>query len=151
MGLCSSSVSGIMANHNTHVAPVFILNVLTPTPVNMAILQGLLGPLPVGSMHHLYLMFSQQGNRLSLCGPRTPRLFSQGFTLPTRALPGIKLRSFRLCAPSVYRVLVEFKPSLQEKIDPCPLCLLSPPVHFYLLSSVVQVVQIVVLILKSAL
>ena len=64
---CSSSISGIVVNHNTHLA-----HVLVPTPVNVAVLQGLLGPLPVGKPHSLYQMFSQQGNCLSQCGLRTP-------------------------------------------------------------------------------
>ena len=48
---CSSSTSGIMENHNTHLAPGFTLNDLVPAPANAAILWGLLGlgclkPLP---------------------------------------------------------------------------------------------------------
>ena len=43
--------------------------------------------------------------------PSCLALCSWGFILPTRALPGIELWSFRLCAPPVYRVLMEFKPS----------------------------------------
>ena len=52
-------------------------------------------------------------NCLSSCVPRTPwiPLSSWGFALPTRAPPGNKLLSFRLCAPLVYRVLMEVKPS----------------------------------------
>ncbi|VFV31553.1 Hypothetical predicted protein, partial [Lynx pardinus] len=41
---CSSSVSGIMEYHNTHLAPGFTLNDLVPAPANAAILWGLLGP-----------------------------------------------------------------------------------------------------------
>ena len=37
-------------------------------------------------------------------------LYSWGFTLPTRAPPGIELQSFSLCAP-LFIVLTEFKPS----------------------------------------
>ena len=47
-------------------------------------------------------------------GPQDPEdlaLCSSGFVLPTRALPGIELQSFRLCVPPVYRVLMELKPS----------------------------------------
>ena len=40
----SISVSGIMENHNTHLAPGFTLNDLVPAPANAAILWGLLGP-----------------------------------------------------------------------------------------------------------
>ena len=149
--LCSSSISGIMGNHNTYLAPSFTPNDFVPAPVNVVVLWGLLAPLPVGRPHHLYQMSSQKGNCLSPCGLRTPQtsplmtlfqhqrmwLFSRvcwdwmatqplpnvlpeelplplwpeepqtslcswGFTLPTRAPPGIELRSFRLCAPPVY-------------------------------------------------
>ena len=41
---CSSSVSGIMENHNTHLALGFTLNNLVPAAVNVAILWVLLGP-----------------------------------------------------------------------------------------------------------
>ena len=37
-GSCSSSVSGIMANHDTHLAQGFTLNDLVPTPANVAVL-----------------------------------------------------------------------------------------------------------------
>ena len=70
--LCSSSVSGFMENHNTHLAPGFTLNILVPTPANMVVLQSPLGPLPVWWPHSLYQMSSQQENHLSPCGPRTP-------------------------------------------------------------------------------
>ena len=107
---CSSSVSGIMENHNTHLLPAFTLNDLVPAPANVAAFQGLLGP---GGFNSLYQMSLRQGNHFSLCGPRTSQtpLCSWGFTLPTRALPGMELQSFRLCTPSVDRVLMEFKPS----------------------------------------
>ena len=105
---CSSSVSGTVENHNTHLAPGFILNILVLTPANV-VLRGPLTPLTVGC-HSLYQMSSQQWNHHSLCGRRTS-LCSWGFALPTRAPPGIELWSFRLCPPPVYRVLMEFKPS----------------------------------------
>ena len=97
---CSSSVSGIMENHNTHLAPGFTLNDLVPAPENVAAFQGLLGP---GGFNSLYQMSFQQWNRFSPCGPRTSRtpLCSWRFTFPTRASPGIELRSCRLCAPLV--------------------------------------------------
>ncbi|VFV18230.1 Hypothetical predicted protein, partial [Lynx pardinus] len=41
---CSSSVSGVMENPTTHVAPGFTLNDLAPTPANVAAFQALLGP-----------------------------------------------------------------------------------------------------------
>ena len=37
---CSSSVLGIIGNHNTHLAPGFILNVLVPAPMNVVVLWG---------------------------------------------------------------------------------------------------------------
>ena len=73
---CSSSVSGIMENHNTHLAPGFTLNDLVPAPANVVVLPGPLGPLPVGDPHSLYPMSSQRGNCLSPCGPKNPGLRS---------------------------------------------------------------------------
>ena len=98
---CSSSVSGIMENHNTRLAPGFTLNDLVPAPGNMAVLQGLLGP---GGFNSLYQMSFQQWNHYSPCGPRNSRTppCSWGFALPTRAPPGIELWSCRLCPPLVY-------------------------------------------------
>ena len=98
---CISSVSGIMENHNTHLAPGFTLNDLVPAPANVAIFWGLLGP---GGFNSLYQMSFQQWNRFSPCGLRTSwtPLCSWGFALPTRAPPGIELRSCSLCAPLVY-------------------------------------------------
>ena len=89
---CSSSVSGIMENHNTHLAPSFTFNDLAPAPANVAIFWGLLGP---GGFNSLYQMSFQQWNCFSLCGPRTSwtPLCSWGFTVPTRAPPSIKLWS----------------------------------------------------------
>ena len=37
---CSSSVSGTMANHNTHLAPGFTPSNLVPAPVNVVVLLG---------------------------------------------------------------------------------------------------------------
>ena len=54
---CSSSVSGIMENHDTHLAPGFTLNDLVPAPANMVIFWGLLGP---GGFNSLYQMSFQQ-------------------------------------------------------------------------------------------
>ncbi|VFV22913.1 Hypothetical predicted protein [Lynx pardinus] len=98
---CSISISGIMENHNTHLAPSFTLNDLAPAPVNVAAFRGLLGP---GGFNRLYQMSFQQWNHFSLCGPRTSwtPLCSWGFTFSTRAPPGIELQSCRLCTPLVY-------------------------------------------------
>ena len=68
---CSSRVSGIMENHNTHLVPGFLFNVLVTAPVNVVFLWSPLGLLPVGRPHSLYQMSCQQGNCLSLCGPRS--------------------------------------------------------------------------------
>ncbi|VFV32086.1 Hypothetical predicted protein, partial [Lynx pardinus] len=83
---CSSSVSGIMENRTTHLAPGFTHNDLVPAPANVAIFWGLLGP---GGFNRLYQMSFQQWNRFSPCGPRTfmTPLCSWGFALPTRAPP----------------------------------------------------------------
>ena len=35
--LCSSSISGFMEYHNTHLAPGFTLNVLVPAPENVVV------------------------------------------------------------------------------------------------------------------
>ena len=97
---CSSSVSGIMENQKPHLAPGFTLNNLAPVPANVAAFQGLLGP---GGFNSLYQMSFQQWNRFFPCGLRTSQipLCSWGFALPTRAPPGMELRSCSLCAPLV--------------------------------------------------
>uniref|UniRef100_A0ABI7ZSU9 RBR-type E3 ubiquitin transferase n=1 Tax=Felis catus TaxID=9685 RepID=A0ABI7ZSU9_FELCA len=83
---CSSSVSGIVGNHNAYLAPGFTLEDLVPAPANVAAFWGLLGP---GGLNSLYQMSFQQWDRFSPCGPRTSRtpLCSWGFALPTRAPP----------------------------------------------------------------
>ena len=97
---CSSSISGIMENHNTHLASGCTLNNLVPAPANVAAFRGLLGP---GGFNSLYQMSFQQWNCFSPCGLRTSwtPLFSWGFALPTTAPPGIELWSCSLCAPLV--------------------------------------------------
>ena len=82
MQLCSNSVSGIMENHNTHLAPGFTLSDLVPAQANLVVLWGPLGTLPVGGPCSLYQMSFQQGNCLSLCGPRIPRPYSAPGDLP---------------------------------------------------------------------
>ena len=44
MKQCSSSTSGIIENHSTHLAPGFTPKDFVPAPVTVAILWGLLGP-----------------------------------------------------------------------------------------------------------
>ena len=75
--LCISSVSGIIANHNTYLAPGFTLNDLVPAPANVVFLPRPVAPLPVGGgPHGLYQMSFLQGNQLSPCGPKTSSLHS---------------------------------------------------------------------------
>ena len=97
---CSSSISGIMENHNPHLAPGFTLNDLVPAPANVAAFWGLLGPGGFNSLYHSF----QQWNPFSPCGLRTSwtPLCSWGFALPPRASPGIELWSCRLCASLVF-------------------------------------------------
>ena len=61
----SGSISRIMQNHNTILAPGFTLDNLVPALANMVVLRGLLVPLPLWGPQRLYQMSSQQGNRLS--------------------------------------------------------------------------------------
>ena len=61
MQLCSSSVSGIMVNHNTHLASGFSLNILVPAPTSVVVLQCPLGSLPVGWLHGVYKCHPSRG------------------------------------------------------------------------------------------
>ena len=101
MRQCSSSISGTMENCNTHLPLGFTLNNLAPAPANVAAFRGLLGP---GGFNSCYQLSFQQWNHFSPCGLRTSQtpLCSWGFTFPTRAPPGMELRSCSLCAPLVY-------------------------------------------------
>ena len=56
---CSLSISGIMENCNTHLAPGFTLNNLAPGPANVAASRGLLGS---SGFNSLYQMSFQQWN-----------------------------------------------------------------------------------------
>ena len=71
--LVAVAFQGLWKIVNTHLVPGFTLNVLIPTLVNVLVLWGLLGPLPVGWLHSLYQISFQQGNCLSPCGLRTPQ------------------------------------------------------------------------------
>ena len=71
--LRSSSSSGFMENHNTHLVPGFTLHILFPALATVVVLRGPLGPCPLGRPHSLFHISSQQGNSLSPCGPRTPQ------------------------------------------------------------------------------
>ena len=55
---CSSSISGIMENHNTHLAPGFTLNDHATAPANVVAFWGLLGP---DGFNSLYQMSSSSG------------------------------------------------------------------------------------------
>ncbi|XP_047701067.1 uncharacterized protein LOC125158266 [Prionailurus viverrinus] len=82
----SSSVSGMVENGDTRLAPGFTLHDPVPAPANVAAFRGLPGP---GGFHSLHRMSFRQRNRLSPCGPSTSRtpLCSWGLALPTRAPP----------------------------------------------------------------
>ena len=93
---CSSSVSGVMENHNIHLALGFTLNDLVPAPVNVVVLWSLLGP---GGCTASTKCPSSRGTTFPMW-PKYPQtsLYFWGFTFLTRALLGIELWSFRLCS-----------------------------------------------------
>ena len=100
-----------MVNHNTHLAPGFLLNVLVPAPANVVVFWGLLGP---WWPHSLYQMSSSRGTS-SPHVARTPRR-SHSLLLGTRLSHQSTTRhraaAFQtLCSPCLYRVLMEFKHS----------------------------------------
>ena len=74
-----------------------------PIQADMAALQGLLGPLPVGRPYCLYQMHSKQWNHFSPCGTWAPQTllpaFGDSTCFLTRALPGTELWNFRLYTP----------------------------------------------------
>ena len=108
---CSSSILGIMENHNTHLAPGFTANDLVPAPVNVVVLPGPLGPFPVGGPH-IYQMSSQQGSRLSPRGLKTIGLHSApgDSSFPPEHHQVLSCGVSGSALP-VYRVLMELKPS----------------------------------------
>ena len=83
----------------------------------------------------LYEMSSQQGNAFPPVASQGSTLCSQGFAFPTGAPSGIELWRFRLCAPPVYRVLMEIKLSpfsfLHFLFSPCG-CVHSSFFFFFL-------------------
>ena len=91
-----------MENHNTHLAPGFTLNDLVPAPGNVIVLQGPLGPLPMGGATQPLPDVLPAGEPHLPVLPKDPQtsLCSWGFALPTRPPPGIKLRSFRVLMES---------------------------------------------------
>ena len=97
MRSCSSGFSGMMENHNTHLAPGFTPGDLVPAPANVVVLE----PLPEwGATQPLPHALPAGEEPLPVWpeDPRTP-LCSWGFALPARAPPGMALQSLRLCAP----------------------------------------------------
>ena len=91
---CSSSASGIMENHNTHLAPGF-----TPMTCSSTSECGcFLGSAGTRWLQQFLPNVLPSVEPLFPCGLRTSQtpLCSWRFTLPTRATPGIKLQSFRL-------------------------------------------------------
>ena len=103
---CSSSISWIMENHNTRLAPGFTLNDLVPAPANVALFRGLLGPDGFGS---LLQMSFQLCNCLSPCGLRTSRtpLCSWDSPFPPEHLQVSSCGVAAFALP-LFTVLVEF-------------------------------------------
>ena len=100
-----------MENDNTHLAPGFPLNVLVPTPADVVFLWGPAGTFACGvAAQPLPNVLPAEEPPLPLwpVDPSDLALCSWGFALLTRAPPGIKLWSLRLCTPPVYKVLMEF-------------------------------------------
>ena len=80
-----SSISGIMENHNTHLAPGFTLNDLAPALSNVATFWGLLGP---GGFNSLYQSPSSSETAFPRVarerpGPQSVLLDQQSHTSPT--------------------------------------------------------------------
>ena len=97
MESCSSSVSGIKVNHNTHLAPGFPLNVLVPAPVNVVVLQALLG-LCLWGGHTASTKCPPSRGTVFPVWPKDPSdlaLCSWGFSLPTRAPPRYRAAEFQ--------------------------------------------------------
>ena len=100
-----------MAKHNTQ--PGRFHRIFVPIPANVAVLRGLLGPLPVGGLTASTGCLPSGGTASPVWPVDASDLAacSWGFALPTRAPPGIELWSFRLLCSPVYRVLMVLKPS----------------------------------------
>ena len=106
---CSSSVSGIMENHNTHLAAGFTLNDLAPAPANVAAFRGLLGP---GGFNSLYHMSSSSGTASPCVAREPPRPHSgpgdSPFPPEHHQVSSYGVSDFAL---PLFTVLMEFKPS----------------------------------------
>ena len=97
--LCRSSVSGIMENHNTHLAPGFTPNDLVSAQ-RMWFFSRVHWGLCLWGMraHSLYQMSFQQGNRLSPCGLKTLGL--QGIRPSHQSTTRYQAAEFQtLCSP----------------------------------------------------
>ena len=76
MQSCSSSVSGIMENHNTHLIPGFTPQQSCFGTSECGCSLRSMGPFVWGGGTQPLPDFSQQGNHLSPCGLKTPGLHS---------------------------------------------------------------------------
>ena len=99
-----SSVSGVVANHNTHLAPGFTPNDLVPAPANVVVLRGPLTPLPVGAgaTQPLPDVLPAGEPPLPMWPEDRPDFTLLLVTRPShQSTARYQLRSFRLCAPPV--------------------------------------------------
>ena len=109
---CSSSGLGIMENHNTRLAPGFVLNILVPAPANVVVLQGLLGPCLWGTHTASTRCPLSRGTASPHVAQRPP-----DSTLPLGIHPShqsttrYRSEEFQTLPSPVYRVLMELKPS----------------------------------------
>ena len=103
-----AAVSGIIENHNTHLAPGFTLNDLVLASANVAVLWGLLG---TGGLNSVYQMSFSSGTTF-------PRVAQE--PLGPHSAPGdspfpperCQVSSCRVAVTSpLFTVLMEFKPS----------------------------------------
>ena len=106
---CSSSASGIMENHNTHLAPGFTHNELVPVAANVAILWGLLGP---GGLTASTKCPSSSGTTSHHVAREPPRPHSAlGYSpFPPEHHQVLSCRVSDSVLP-LFTVLMEFKPS----------------------------------------
>ena len=89
MLLCSSSILGVIENHNTHLAPGFALYDLVPASANVAVLWGLLGP---GCLSASTKCPSSSGTASPCVAQEPPHQSTaryQAVELPTRCTPPV--------------------------------------------------------------
>ena len=106
----SISVSGIMENHNMHLAPGFTLKDFLPAPVNVVVLWDLLGP---GGLTVSTKYSSGSGTTFPRVAQEPPRPCSAPGDLPFPP-QHLQVSSYRVSdfALPLFTVLMEFKPSL---------------------------------------